>query len=52
MYENDVIGVGDKLCLLLEAVRGKIFIRHDKSVFQVVKQREKIRMPRDMGGEI
>lgn len=50
--KKDATVIDDELCLDLEVVKDKFFVRHGKSIFQDVKQIAKIRIPRDMGGEI
>lgn len=48
-HENDATVIGDELCLDLEVVKDRFFVRHGKSIFQVIET-AKVRMPRYMGG--
>ena len=50
-HENDGTVIGHELCLDLEVVKDKFFVRHGKSIFQVIKQ-QKSGCPGIWGGEI
>ena len=39
-HEKDAMVIGDELCLDLEGVKDKFFVRHGNGIFQVVKQQK------------